>query len=115
VVGSISQYPHNRAEAEAEVEGHGIDGLEDAMDIFRAGKTVDLAGGRKVIGNVWGDLFKSGEMGTYRDRVFELFREGKLRALVDPVPFRGVGSVCDAVEHMLSRKSIGKVCVTIPE
>jgi len=111
VVGSISQYPHNRKE---EMESHNIEGMGDIMDVFRSGNTVDLDGGRKIIGNVWGDLFASGEMSLYRDRVFELHAEGKLRVLLDPGhEFVGVDSVCDAVDHMLNRGSVGKVCVTI--
>lgn len=113
VVGSISQYPHNKAE---DIESHDIEGLGDIMEVFRSGQTVELDRGRKIIGNVWGDLFGSGEMDVYRDRVFQLHAEGKLRALIDPKSvFHGVDSVCDAVNYMLSRRSVGKVCVTISD
>ena len=111
VVGSISQYPHNLKE---KIEPHNIKGLGDVMDIFRSGQTVELDHGRKLVGNVWGDLFASGEMGLYRDRVFDLNSEGKLRVVIDPNnSFVGVESVCDAVDHMLNRGSVGKVCVEI--
>ena len=84
--------------------------------VFRSGETIDLDRNRKVVGNVWGNLFKSGEMGTYRDRVYELHDGGELEVLLDPEnEFRGVGSVCDAVDHMLSRRSVGKVTVAISE
>lgn len=111
VVGSISQYPHNDA---ATVEDHGVKGLGDVMDIFRAGKTLEFDGGRKIIGNIWGDIFGSEKMTMYRDKVFELHSQGKLLALTDEVQFLGVDAASDAVEHMLSRRSTGKVCLSFP-
>jgi len=115
VVGSISQYPHNDKD---KIEAHNVDEIPDDImkDVFRAGKTLDLDRDCKIIGNVWGDLFKSGEMGVYRDKVFELWGDGKLDVLLDPENvFYGVGSVCDAVDHMLSRKSVGKVTTIISD
>jgi len=109
VVGSISQYPHNQEE---EREAHGVEGLGDVMELFREGKTVELGRGRSVVGNVWGDVFGSGDMAKYRDRVFDLHARGELKVLLDPEQvFVGVDSVCDAVDHMLGRGSVGKVCV----
>jgi NADPH-dependent curcumin reductase CurA len=46
-------------------------------------------------------------------RILELHASGKLRALVDPTPFRGLESACDAVEHLLSGKNCGKVVIEI--
>jgi len=113
VVGSISQYPHNQKE---EVRPHNIEGLGDIMDIFRSGQTVELEKSKKIIGNIWGDIFRSADMGVYRDRVFELNSKGKLQVLLDPEKvFVGIESVCDAVDHMLSRNSIGKVCVQMSD
>jgi len=113
IVGSISQYPHNLKE---KMESHNIQGLGDIMDVFRSGQTVELDHGRKIVGNVWGDLFASGEMALYRDRVYDLHLEGKLRVLLDPGNnFVGVDSICDAVDHMLNRGSVGKVCVKISD
>ena len=123
IVGSISQYPHNE-----DKETHGIEELGDIMELFRSGKTLELegahdAGGvgknaskKTIIGNVWGDLFRSGEMSLYRDRVYKLHSEGALKVILDKENiFYGLESVCDAVDHMLSRKSVGKVCVTISD
>jgi len=116
VVGSISQYPHN-----TEKDAHGIEDVpEDIMkEVFGAGPgagaTLDLQRENcKLIGNVWGDAFTSGEIGDYNDRLYELYGDGKIKALLDPNHvFLGVDSICDAVDHMLSRKSIGKVTATI--
>merc|ERR1712174_135625 len=111
IVGSITQYPHNERK-----ESHDIDGVpDDIMDlVFRTGKTIDLPRSCKIVGNVWGDLFQSGEMGMYRDKVFDLYDKGELKALIDDRnEVHGVNSTCDAVDYMLSRKSVGKVTVTI--
>ena len=112
IVGSISQYPHNDV-----VEPHNVDGLDDdIMEVFRAGKTVNLDRGRKILGNVWGDIFKSGEMGTYVKKVYDEYSNNNIRVLLDKEnTFHGVESVCDAVDHMLSRKSVGKVYVTMSD
>jgi len=114
IVGSISQYPHNQIK-----ESHEIDEIPpDIMaDVFRLQKTIHLERNCKLIGNVWGDLFRSGEMKVYQERIFELFREKKLKVLLDDDhpehQFYGLDSVCNAVDHMLSRKSIGKVTVVV--
>ncbi len=50
-----------------------------------------------------------------RKRVFALHAEGKLQALVDPERFAGLGAVPDAIEYMLSGRSIGKVVVRIQD
>ena len=82
VVGSISQYPHN-----IEKDAHGIEDVpEDIMkEVFRAGPgagaTLDLQRENcKLIGNVWGDAFTSGEIGDYNDRLYELYGDGKIAA-----------------------------------
>jgi len=106
LVGAISTYPHNTKPTD-----HGIEGLEDLMTIFRAGKTVDLGGGRKLIGNVWGDAFATGVLPSARERLLELHAKRSVRALVDRKRFEGVGSIADAVAYMLSGESIGKVVV----
>ena len=107
VVGSISQYPHNEHKPHHQVEGVG-----DIMeDVFRPGKTVDLPGGKgQLIGNVWGDSFRAGVLPAFRDRLYADHAAGKLLALVDTsATFDGVGEAADAVEHMLSGRSTGKV------
>jgi NADPH-dependent curcumin reductase CurA len=50
-----------------------------------------------------------------RKRVFALHAEGKLQAWIDPQEFNGLGAVPDAIEHMLSGRSIGKVVVRMHE
>ena len=109
LVGSISQYPHN-----AEVAPHGIAGLADAMEIFRAGETVELEGGRRIVGNVWGDAFSSGVLPTVREELNALHAAGEIVALVDTTASFGAGvdDVPAAVEHMLSGASAGKVTVS---
>lgn len=44
-------------------------------------------------------------------RLTELYQSGKLQAEVDPTPFVGVEQAADAVEHLHSGKSSGKVVV----
>jgi NADPH-dependent curcumin reductase CurA len=44
-------------------------------------------------------------------RLLALYDTGKLRAAVDPTPFRGVEQVVDAVEHLHSGRNTGKVVV----
>lgn len=44
-----------------------------------------------------------------RRKVFDLYDGGSLKVCFDPVPFRGLAQVPDAVEHLLSGRSIGKV------
>lgn len=45
--------------------------------------------------------------------IFDQYDAGKIRAWVDPKPFRGLDSIGDAVDHMLSGESIGKVVVDL--
>ncbi len=54
-------------------------------------------------------------MATARKRVFALHAEGKLQAWIDPQEFTGLSAVPDAIEYMLSGKSIGKVVVRMHE
>nr|KJB12237.1 hypothetical protein B456_002G007700 [Gossypium raimondii] len=44
-------------------------------------------------------------------RLFQLYSSGKLKVVVDPKRFSGLHSVSDAVEHLHSGKSTGKVVV----
>lgn len=46
-------------------------------------------------------------------RILALYYEGRLRVLVDPVRFAGLGSVTDAEEHLLAGRNIGKVVVSL--
>ncbi len=46
-------------------------------------------------------------------RILDLYERGKLTVFVDPIPFKGLESIPDAVEHLLSGKNLGKVVVRI--
>jgi NADPH-dependent curcumin reductase CurA len=46
-------------------------------------------------------------------RILDLYYRGRLRALVDPTPFVGLGQVADAVEHLLAGRNAGKVVVRL--
>ncbi|MCO5603829.1 hypothetical protein L7F22_057982 [Adiantum nelumboides] len=46
-------------------------------------------------------------------RLYNLYNEGKLKVAVDPTAFKGLEAVADAVEHLHSGHSIGKVVVQI--
>jgi NADPH-dependent curcumin reductase CurA len=48
-----------------------------------------------------------------RARLFELFSAGRLKVVFDESAFEGVGQVCDAAEHLLSGRSMGKVVVRL--
>ncbi|KAK3420604.1 hypothetical protein EUGRSUZ_G01454 [Eucalyptus grandis] len=47
------------------------------------------------------------------DRLFQLYSKGQLKVAIDPKRFVGLNAVADAVEHLHSGKSIGKVVVCI--
>ncbi|XP_020573422.1 uncharacterized protein LOC110019897 [Phalaenopsis equestris] len=47
------------------------------------------------------------------NRLFDLYSSGKLKVAVDPKKFLGLASVADAVEHLHSGQSLGKVVVCI--
>lgn len=46
-------------------------------------------------------------------RLLDLDLAGRLHVAVDPTPFVGLGSVADAVDHLVSGRSIGKVVVDL--
>ncbi|KAI5073037.1 hypothetical protein GOP47_0011050 [Adiantum capillus-veneris] len=46
-------------------------------------------------------------------RLYKLYNDGKLKVAVDPTAFKGLEAVADAVEHLHSGHSIGKVVVQI--
>jgi NADPH-dependent curcumin reductase CurA len=48
-----------------------------------------------------------------RETLFALHREGLLQVRFDPTPFSGLAEVYDAVEHLLSGQSLGKVMVNL--
>ena len=48
-----------------------------------------------------------------RRTLFDLYRAGRLRVSFDEQPFEGLPQVYDAVEHLLSGRSMGKVIVNL--
>ena len=46
-----------------------------------------------------------------RDRLLDLFAQGKLQVAVDPTPFLGIEAIPDAVRYLLSGQNCGKVVV----
>ncbi len=47
-----------------------------------------------------------------KQRLFDLYYDGKLEAWVDPAQFKGVAAVTDAMEFMLSGQALGKVVIS---
>lgn len=105
-IGYISEYPHN-PEAKAESSKNEV----DASDLFWNSKTI-TRGQQTIYGNAWPKDY--GAVANCKDRVLGLYEEGKLRSLVDDkAKFVGLETVTDAINHMLSSKTIGKVVVQI--
>jgi len=104
-IGYISEYPHN-PEAKAESSKNEL----DASDLFWNSKTVQR-GEQTIYGNAWPKDY--GAVASCKDRVLGLFQERKLKSLVDDKEFVGLESVTEAIQHMLSSKTIGKVVVRI--
>ena len=48
-----------------------------------------------------------------KEWLFEQYYAGSIKAWVDPKPFKGLDSVADATDYMLSGQSIGKVVVDL--
>ncbi len=48
-----------------------------------------------------------------RRKVFAAYRAGQVRVCFDATPFRGLQQVCDAAEHLLAGRSMGKVVVQL--
>ena len=46
-------------------------------------------------------------------RILELYYDGRLQVLIDPVRFEGLESVADAEEHLLAGRNLGKVVVSL--
>ena len=105
-VGYISEYPHN-PEAKVESSKNEV----DASELFWKSQTIKR-GKQMIYGNAWPKDY--GTVAGCKDRVLGLFVEGKLKSLVDDLDeFAGLESVSDAINHMLSSKTIGKVVVKI--
>lgn len=105
-IGYISEYPHN-SEASSETSKNEV----NAADLFWNSKTIQR-GKQTIYGNAWPKDF--GLVAGSTDRVLSVFKEGKLTSLVDDTKkFSGLESIPDAIEHMLSGQTIGKVIVQI--
>jgi NADPH-dependent curcumin reductase CurA len=48
-----------------------------------------------------------------REALFPLYESGQLRVVIDAQPFCGIAQIPDAVEHLLSGRSMGKVVVEL--
>ena len=84
-----------------------------AEQLFWRGGTLEIEGGRRVIGGVWPGR---NEILAAKRALFDAQQAGTIRAVIDDTRrFQGVASVPDAVEHMLSRNTVGKVVVQISD
>jgi NADPH:quinone reductase-like Zn-dependent oxidoreductase len=80
-----------------------------AERLFWRGGTLEIGGGRRVIGGVWPD--RASILAAKR-ALFDAVQAGTMRAVVDDTAsFQGIESIPDAVDHMLSRNTVGKVVV----
>ena len=52
-------------------------------------------------------------MQACKERVYSLHAAGQLRVVVDAARFNGLARAADAVEHMLSGRSAGKVVLCV--
>eukprot|EP00537_Pseudo-nitzschia_pungens_P012817 CAMPEP_0172385572 /NCGR_PEP_ID=MMETSP1061-20121228/3236_1 /TAXON_ID=37318 /ORGANISM="Pseudo-nitzschia pungens, Strain cf. pungens" /LENGTH=380 /DNA_ID=CAMNT_0013114655 /DNA_START=110 /DNA_END=1252 /DNA_ORIENTATION=- len=106
-IGYISEYPHNDAGANENAK-HDL----DTPELFWKSQTI-RRGRQTIYGNAWPKDF--GLVASSKNRVLDLYAENKLQSIVDKSPeFVGLESVSDAINHMLSGKTIGKVVVKIP-
>lgn len=105
-IGYIAEYPHNPRAAEESKQNE-----LTAASLFWKSETIHR--GKQIIyGNAWPKDVQA--VYGSKDRVFELFKQGKIKSLVDKAAeFSGLESVSAAVDHMLSGKTIGKVVVKI--
>mmetsp|Transcript_14101 Transcript_14101/g.38609 ORF Transcript_14101/g.38609 Transcript_14101/m.38609 type:complete len:438 (-) Transcript_14101:108-1421(-) len=105
-VGYISHYPQAAGKDANVSQG------EELGDAFWGGRTWELPGNKIVYFNVWGGMKRA----TFNPvkRLFDLWASEDLKALVDPAPFIGLGQAPDAVEHMMSGTSTGKVVLGLP-
>ena len=73
------------------------------------GRKTTHVGQRTIYGNVWpedrGGLLKA------KQRLYQRFEDGTIKATVDDKPFAGVEQTSDAVDYMLTGQALGKVVV----
>lgn len=133
VVGYISEYPHTSTTHSAlpqqsikmrsDTSGSGIKTpLPPSDELFWQGKTyvhdtnstvrASDQQPRVAYGNVWPtdpELRQRALIEAYGLQYEE--ERNPVRALIDPREFRGIESVADAIDYMLTGEAIGKVCV----
>ena len=113
LIGYISGYPHNGAAALGGAELRAARANALAERLFWRGGTLEIGGGRRAIGGVWPD--RAAVLAAKR-ALFDDLQAGRIRALIDDgATFDGVESIPDAIDHMLSRNTVGKVVVRLSE
>jgi len=104
-IGYISEYPHsdddNTENANADL---------NVADLFWKRQTI-TRGKQTIIGNAWPKDMSA--LAGCEKRILDLYAEGKLQSIVDESKFVGLESVNDAINHMLSGKTYGKVVAKI--
>ena len=112
--GYISSYPHaNKLGTESRgPHGRYISKYTSMVEnIFWKGHELEI-GGVRISGKLWASSRE--ERVACRNKAFDLAAAGAITPLVDRSrKFVGVDSAADAVDYMLSGKSIGKVVVDI--
>jgi hypothetical protein len=72
-----------------------------------------VGGGRRLIGGVWPD--RAAVLAAKR-QLFDEEQRGTVRAVIDDAAtFVGVEAIPDAIDHMLSRNTVGKVVVRLSD
>ena len=105
-IGYISEYPHSGGQTESSNTDLNV------AELFWKSQTIQR-GKQTIYGNAWPRDYSL--VAGCKNRVLDLFTEKKLESIVDKSPeFAGLESVSDAINHMLSGKTIGKVVVKIP-
>ena len=68
-------------------------------------------GQRTLFGSVWPK--DRAKLGQTKQRLFQRFDEGTVKAVVDQTTFDGLEGVADAVDFMLTGQALGKVVVKL--
>ena len=105
IIGYISGYPHATGASPPPPQNSLKEGL------FWGGGTLEIEGGRKLIGSVFPDR---AAMLAAKRQLWDDFEAGHIRAVVDTKrAFVGVESTVEAVDYMLSGQALGKVVVDV--
>merc|ERR1711862_575616 len=109
----MGEYPHNNNNNNDDNKNESSEKNIDfnTAEIFWKSQTVKR-GKQTIYGNAWPKDYSA--VAGCKNRILELFAEKKLISIVDDThEFVGLESVSDAIDHMLSGKTIGKVVVKI--